>query len=184
MQNSYLESIKKQITYYKSLGDKTFNQLTQEELFYQYNQESNSIAVVAKHIAGNMLSRWSNFFTEDGEKSWRNRDDEFVNTFSTKEEMITYWEKGWNCFLNTINSLKETDLEKIIYIRNQGHTVIEAINRQICHYPYHIGQIVFLGKMLQNEKWESLSIPKNASKNFNQEKFSQEKSRKHFTDDL
>ncbi|CAM1355160.1 DUF1572 family protein [Tenacibaculum ascidiaceicola] len=184
MQNSYLESIRKQITYYKSLGDKTFNQLTQEELFYQYNQESNSIAVIAKHIAGNMLSRWTNFFTEDGEKSWRNRDDEFVNTFSTKEEMITYWEKGWNCFLNTINSLKETDLEKIIYIRNQGHTVIEAINRQICHYPYHIGQIVFLGKMLQNEKWESLSIPKNASKNFNQEKFSQEKSRKHFTDDL
>ncbi|NVK07677.1 MAG: DUF1572 family protein [Tenacibaculum sp.] len=184
MQNSYLESIKKQITYYKSLGDKTFNQLTQEELFYQYNQESNSIAVIAKHIAGNMLSRWTNFFTEDGEKSWRNRDHEFVNTFSTKEEMITYWEKGWNCFLNTINSLKETDLEKIIYIRNQGHTVIEAINRQICHYPYHIGQIVFLGKMLQNEKWESLSIPKNASKNFNQEKFSQEKSRKHFTDDL
>lgn len=184
MQNSYLESIKKQITYYKSLGDKTFNQLTQEELFYQYNQESNSIAVIAKHIAGNMLSRWTNFFTEDGEKSWRNRDDEFVNTFSTKEEMIAYWEKGWNCFLNTINSLKETDLEKIIYIRNQGHTVIEAINRQICHYPYHIGQIVFLGKMLQNEKWESLSIPKNASKNFNQEKFSQEKSRKHFTDDL
>ncbi len=184
MQNSYLESIRKQITYYKSLGDKTFNQLTQEELFYQYNQESNSIAVIAKHIAGNMLSRWTNFFTEDGEKSWRNRDDEFVNTFSTKEEMIAYWEKGWNCFLNTINSLKETDLEKIIYIRNQGHTVIEAINRQICHYPYHIGQIVFLGKMLQNEKWESLSIPKNASKNFNQEKFSQEKSRKHFTDDL
>ncbi|CAM1365089.1 conserved hypothetical protein [Tenacibaculum litoreum] len=184
MQNSYLESIKKQITYYKSLGDKTFNQLTQEELFYQYNQESNSIAVIAKHIAGNMLSRWTNFFTEDGEKSWRNRDDEFVNTFSTKEEMIAYWEKGWDCFLNTINSLKENDLEKIIYIRNQGHTVTEAINRQICHYPYHIGQIVFLGKMLQNEKWVSLSIPKNASKNFNQEKFSQEKSRKHFTDDL
>lgn len=184
MQNSYLESIKKQTTYYKSLGDKTFNQLTQEELFYQYNQESNSIAVIAKHIAGNMLSRWTNFFTEDGEKSWRNRDDEFVNTFSTKEEMIAYWEKGWDCFLNTINSLKETDLEKIIYIRNQGHTVTEAINRQICHYPYHIGQIVFLGKMLQNEKWVSLSIPKNASKNFNQEKFSQEKSRKHFTDDL
>nr|BFF37503.1 DUF1572 domain-containing protein [Tenacibaculum mesophilum] len=184
MQNSYLESVKKQITYYKSLGDKTFTQLTQEALFYQYNQESNSIAVIAKHIAGNMLSRWTNFFTEDGEKSWRNRDDEFINTFTTKEEMIAYWEKGWDCFLNTINSLEETDLEKIIYIRNQGHTVTEAINRQICHYPYHIGQIVFLGKMLQNEKWVSLSIPKNASKNFNQQKFSQEKSRKHFTDDL
>ncbi|REH47469.1 uncharacterized protein DUF1572 [Tenacibaculum gallaicum] len=184
MQNSYLDSIKKQITYYKSLGDKTFDQLTQEELFYQYNKESNSIAVIAKHIAGNMLSRWTNFFTEDGEKLWRNRDDEFVNTFTTKEEMIAYWEKGWNCFLNTINSLKEDDLEKIIYIRNQGHTVTEAINRQICHYPYHIGQIVFLSKMVQNENWTPLSIPKNASKNYNKEKFSEEKSRKHFTDDL
>ncbi len=98
--------------------------------------------------------------------------------------MIAYWEKGWDCFLNTINSLKETDLEKIIYIRNQGHTVTEAINRQICHYPYHIGQIVFLGKMLLNEKWNTLSIPKNTSKNYNQEKFSKEKRRKHFTDDL
>ncbi len=184
MQNSYLESVKKQITYYKSLGDKTFSQLTQEALFYQHNQESNSIAIIVKHIAGNMLSRWTNFFTEDGEKTWINRDDEFVNTFKSKEEMIAYWEKGWNCFLNTINSLNTTDLEKIIYIRNQGHTVTEAINRQVCHYPYHIGQIVFLGKMLLNEKWNTLSIPKNASKNYNQEKFSQEKRRKHFTEDL
>ena len=184
MDNSYLTSIKKQIAYYKNLGDKTFDKLTKEQLFWQYNKQSNSIAIIVKHIAGNMLSRWTNFFIEDGEKPWRNRDDEFVNTFKNKDEMLAYWEKGWNCFLGTINSLQPNDLDKIIYIRNQGHTVIEAINRQICHYPYHIGQIVFLGKMLTNNEWKSLSIPKNASKQYNNEKFSKKKTRKHFTDDL
>ncbi|WP_299104764.1 DUF1572 family protein [uncultured Tenacibaculum sp.] len=184
MDNSYLNSVKKQIRYYKSLGDKTFDQLTQEQLFHQVNEESNSIAIVTKHIAGNMLSRWTNFFIEDGEKDWRNRDEEFINTFHSKEEMLAYWEKGWSVFLNTIESLKNEDLERIIYIRNQGHTVVEAINRQICHYPYHIGQIVFLGKILKNESWKSLSIPKNASKAYNDNKFSKEKTRTHFTDDL
>lgn len=184
MENSYLDSVKKQITYYKSLGDKTFQQLTTEQLFHQVNEESNSIALIIKHIAGNMLSRWTNFFTEDGEKPWRNRDDEFINTFQSKEELLAYWEKGWNCFLDTINTLKEEDLERIIYIRNQGHTVVEAINRQLCHYPYHVGQIVFLGKMLKNKHWNSLSIPKNASENYNENKFSKEKTRKHFTEDL
>lgn len=184
MTNSYLSSIQKQFQYYKSLGDKTFAQLNEEQFFWQAGEESNSIAIITKHIAGNMLSRWTNFLIEDGEKSWRNRDDEFVNSFATKEEVFAYWEQGWSCLFTAINSLKESDLEKIVHIRNQGHTVVEAINRQLCHYSYHIGQLVFLGKMLQNEKWKSLSIPKNASKNFNQEKFSQEKSRKHFTDDL
>ncbi len=184
MKNSYLESVIKQIAYYKNLADKTFSQLTEEQIFFQQNNESNSIAIIVKHIAGNMLSRWTNFFTEDGEKSWRNRDDEFVNTFASKEAMIAYWEKGWSTFSSTLNSLDEKDLERIIYIRNQGHTVTEAINRQICHYPYHIGQIVFLGKIHQNENWKSLSIPKNSSKQYNQEKFNKEKSRKHFTDDL
>ncbi|CAL2103247.1 conserved protein of unknown function [Tenacibaculum sp. 190130A14a] len=184
MENSYLNSVYKQIIYYKGLGDQTFSQLSDEQLFHQVNKESNSIAIIAKHIAGNMLSRWTNFFTEDGEKEWRNRDDEFINTFASREEVLTYWEKGWNIFLNTIQSLKDEDLERIIYIRNQGHTVTEAINRQICHYPYHIGQIVFLGKLLKNDTWNSLSIPKNNSKAYNQEKFSEQKTRKHFTDDL
>lgn len=184
MENSYLQSVLKQVKYYKSLGDKTFAQLSTEQLFWQYNSESNSVAIIVKHIVGNMLSRWTNFFTEDGEKSWRNRDDEFVNTFSTKDEMLAYWEKGWNCFINTLESLSDNDLERIIYIRNHGHTVTEAINRQICHYPYHVGQIVFLGKMLLNDNWKSLSIPKNASKEYNNEKFSKTKSRKHFTKDL
>ena len=184
MNHSYLNSVIKQFEYYKSLGDKTFSQLTQEQLFYHVNEESNSIAIIVKHIVGNMLSRWTNFLTEDGEKPWRNRDDEFVNTFTTKEEIITYWEKGWECLFTAIKPLSEKDIENIIYIRNQGHTVTEAINRQLCHYSYHVGQIVFLGKVLQNEKWDSLSIPKNASKSYNAEKFSKEKSRKHFTEDL
>ncbi|CAM1340391.1 DUF1572 family protein [Tenacibaculum aestuarii] len=184
MQSSYLISIKRQFEYYKSLGDKTFTQISNEHFFWQVNEESNSIAIIAKHIAGNMLSRWTSFLTEDGEKSWRNRDEEFMNSFTTKEEVLEYWEKGWSCLFNAINSLSEEDLEKIVYIRNQGHTVIEAINRQLCHYSYHVGQLVFLGKMLQNKNWNSLSIPKNASKNYNTEKFSKEKSCKHFTEDL
>lgn len=184
MSNSYLNSVQKQFEYYKSLGDKTFAQLTDEQFFWQANDESNSVAIIVKHIAGNMLSRWTNFLTEDGEKEWRNRDKEFVNNFTTKHEVMEYWEKGWTCLFDAINPLLEEDLEKIIYIRNHGHTVVEAINRQLCHYSYHIGQLVFLGKMIQNENWNSLSIPKNASKNYNADKFSKEKTRKHFTDDL
>ncbi|WP_428743023.1 DUF1572 family protein [Tenacibaculum sp.] len=184
MNTSYHSSIQRQFEYYKSLGDKTFAQISEEHFFWQVNEESNSIAIIAKHIAGNMLSRWTNFLTEDGEKSWRNRDGEFVNSFTTKEEVIAYWEQGWDCLFTAINPLTEDDLEKIVYIRNQGHSVVEAINRQLCHYSYHIGQLVFLGKMMQNENWKSLSIPRNASKNFNAEKFSEEKERKHFTEDL
>jgi len=182
--NSYITSVKKQFVYYKSLGDKTFNQLSEEDFFWQYNDASNSVAILVKHIAGNMLSRWTHFFTEDGEKDWRHRDDEFNQSFATKKEVITYWEKGWNCLFTTINSLKEEDLECIIYIRNQGHTVVEAINRQLSHYPYHIGQMVFLAKMLTNNNWQTLSIAKGNSKTYNADKFSKEKSTKHFTDDV
>lgn len=184
MDTSYLNSVKKQFTYYKSLGDKTFAQLTQEQLFWTYNSESNSVAIIVKHIVGNMLSRWTDFMTADGEKSWRNRDDEFINTFANKDEMLLYWEKGWSCLFTAIDPLLEEDLEKIVYIRNHGHTVVEAINRQLCHYSYHIGQLVCLGKMLTDANWQSLSIPKNASQQYNSEKFSKEKTRKHFTEDL
>lgn len=182
--NSYLPSIIKQFEYYKSLGDKTFNQLSEEELFSIQNNESNSIAITVKHIVGNMLSRWTNFLLEDGEKSWRNRDEEFINNYKTKENLLSSWEKGWQCLFDAINPLEEKDLEKIIYIRNQGHTVVEAINRQLCHYSYHIGQIVFLAKLIKNSEWKSLSIPKNASKSYNIDKFEKEKTRRHFTEDL
>lgn len=180
---SYLTSVKKQFNYYKALGEKTMEQLTENQLFWQYNDESNSIAMLVNHIAGNMLSRFTDFLASDGEKSWRNRDLEFTNQFSGRDALMAHWNKGWNCLMEAINLLSEEDLERIIYIRNEGHTVTEAINRQLAHYPYHIGQIVFIGKMLKNGEWKTLSIARNKSKEYNEKKFSKEKERKHFTDD-
>jgi hypothetical protein len=184
MKSSYLESIHKQFTYYKSLGEKTFSQLSDEDILWQYNKKSNSIAIIVKHIVGNMLSRWTNFRNEDGEKEWRHRDTEFENGYTSKEDLLVFWEKGWACLFDAINSLEEDDLEEIIFIRNLGHTITEAINRQLSHYSYHIGQIVYIGKMIKSKDWESLSVPKNKSQDYNNDKFSKEKIRKHFTDDL
>lgn len=181
---SYLSSSIKQFEYYKSLGDKTFTQLSFDDMQWQSNVDANSISIISKHLVGNMLSRWTNFLTEDGEKTWRKRDDEFVDTFSTKEELIAAWESGWYCLFKAIKGLDQNDLEQIIYIRNQGHTVTEAINRQLAHYAYHVGQIVFLGKFLKGENWQSLSIPKGDSKKYNDAKFEKDKKREHFTDDL
>ena len=182
--NTYLESIRKQFLYYKMLGEKAMEQLSEEQLFWQYNEESNSIAVLVHHLTGNMLSRFTDFLTTDGEKSWRNRDAEFTNPFQNKTELMEYWNKGWNCLMNTLDKVTEMDLEKIIYIRNDGHTVTEAMNRQLAHYPYHIGQMVFIAKMLKNEDWQTLSIAKNKSADYNDRKFSKDKDRRHFTDDL
>lgn len=184
MQNDYLESIKKQFEYYKLLGDKTILLLPNEKLFWQYNEESNSIATIVKHLHGNMLSRWTDFLTSDGEKKWRKRDEEFENQIPNGSTVIKLWNEGWACLFDTLNSLTTTDLDKIIYIRNQGHTVTEAINRQLTHYPYHVGQIVFIGKMILNDNWQSLSIPRNQSKKYNDNKFSQPKQKAHFTDEF
>ena len=183
MSANYLDSIKRQFLYYKDLGEKAIEQTPEEKLVWQYNPESNSIATIVKHLSGNMISRWTDFLTSDGEKEWRKRDGEFENDIRTKAQVLEVWNKGWDCFFNTINSLSIDDLSKIIYIRNQGHTVMEAINRQLAHYPYHIGQIVFVAKMIANEKWESLSIPRNKSQDYNAEKFSQEKTKTHFTEE-
>ncbi|WP_029269212.1 DUF1572 family protein [Flavobacterium sp. KJJ] len=180
---SYLESVKKQFLYYKMLGEKSIDQLDPQQLFVSINEDTNSIATIIKHISGNMLSRWTDFLTSDGEKEWRNRDAEFENDLQSKEEVLDIWNKGWKVFLDTLNSLKPEQLSDIIYIRNEGHTVIEAINRQLAHYPYHVGQIVFYAKQLKNTSWESLSIPKNKSGNYNAEKFAKEKEIKNFTDD-
>ena len=181
MDNQYLDSVIKQFEYYKMLGDKTFTQLCDEQLFYQFNSESNSIAILVNHMAGNMLSRWTDFLTTDGEKDWRHRDLEFENSIQTKAELLAKWNQGWNCLFNAITPLTKNDLATEIFIRNQGHSVVEAINRQLAHYSYHVGQIAFLGKMLTNEKWSSLSIPKGNSTEYNSEKFSKEKSTEHFT---
>ena len=184
MENIFIQSAIKQFEYYKLLGEQTFEQLKEEDLCWQYNAESNSIAIIIKHLAGNMLSRWTEFLTTDGEKEWRNREEEFENNVTTKENLLTLWNKGWSCLFDALHSLHENDLQKQIFIRNQGHTVTEAINRQLAHYPYHVGQIVFIGKMLSNEKWQSLSIPKGQSKIYNAEKFAAPKHTAHFTDEI
>ncbi len=184
MPTTYLTSTQKQFLYYKSLGEKTFSQLSDEQLFWQFNPESNSIAMIVRHLWGNMLSRWTDFLTTDGEKESRNRDGEFENGTTTRQEMMAQWDAGWQCLFDALNALTENDLNKIIYIRNMGHTVTEAINRQLAHYPYHIGQIVFIGKMLLDDQWTSLSIPRGTSDSYNADKFSQPKRKEHFTNEL
>ena len=186
----FLRSANRQFMYYKTLGEKAMEQLEAEQLFVSVNEDTNSIAIIVKHLHGNMLSRWTDFLTTDGEKEWRNRDGEFSDNTPTplsvtekKSEVLKQWNQGWECLFNTLNHLKPEDLEKIVYIRNEGHTVLEAINRQLAHYPYHIGQIVFYAKMLKKTEWNSLSIPKNKSKDYNADKFSKDKTKKHFTDD-
>ncbi len=180
---SYLSSIIRQFQLYKSLGEKAIEQVNEQDLFRQFNEESNSIAIIVKHLHGNMISRWTDFLTSDGEKENRNRDGEFINDITSKAEMMKLWEEGWACCFNAIETLKEEDLERTIYIRNEGHSVMEAINRQVSHYPYHVGQIVYIAKMC-NDHFKSLSIPRNASSNYNTKKFSEEKSNKHFTEDF
>lgn len=179
----YLESVKKQMLYYKTIAERAMEQLEDEQLFFSANEDTNSIAIIIKHMAGNMLSRWTDFLTSDGEKEWRNRDGEFETGSESKEELLQLWNKGWECFFTAINSLQPEQLSQIIYIRNEGQTAMDAINRQLAHYPYHIGQIVFYAKMLKTSEWNSLSIPKNKSNDYNADKFSKEKSVRHFTDD-
>lgn len=179
---AYLESVSKQFLYYKTLSEKSFDQLQPEQLFIVPNENSNSIATIVQHLSGNMLSRWTDFLTSDGEKDWRNRDAEFESAIADKEEMLQNWNKGWKCLFNALDGLKAEQLSQIVYIRNEGHTVIEAINRQLAHYPYHVGQIVFYAKLLKTDEWTSLSIPKNKSMDYNSDKFSQEKVIRNFTD--
>ena len=171
MEAHYLESCIKQFEYYKQLGEKTIEQVPESSLFWHYNQESNSIATIVKHLWGNMLSRWTDFLETDGEKEWRNREAEFDNDINSKEEVLEKWHEGWDCVFKTLKNLKPEDLNKTIYIRHEPHTVIEAINRQLAHYPYHIGQIVFIGKMVCDKSWVSLSIPRGKTTEFNLSQF-------------
>jgi len=167
--SEFLQSAVKRLTYYKELGDKTFAQLTENDFHYQPNEASNSIAIIIQHMAGNMLSRWTDLLTTDGEKEWRNRVIEFEEQHMNKEQLTGSWEKGWACCLGAIASLTEADLGKTIYIRSEGLTVVDAINRQLAHYPYHVGQIIYIGRMIKNESWQNLSIPKGNSGQFNKE---------------
>ena len=168
---AYLNSAINRFQSYKTLGESTFNQLKDEDLLWQYNQQSNSIAIIVQHMAGNMLSRWTDFLNTDGEKEWRNRDIEFESIITTRQELLAKWNEGWECLFNALNSITEADWEKTVHIRNEPHSVVDAINRQLAHYPYHLGQIVLIGKMLTGADWNSLSIPKGKSDDFNAEKF-------------
>ena len=184
MEENYIQSVKKQFEYYKVLGEKTFSQLTDDEVFWQFNEESNAIAVIVNHLWGNMSSRWTDFLTSDGEKEWRNRDVEFESVITSKMEMLEKWEEGWSYLFNALDSINKNNFNTTILIRNQNHTIPEAINRQMMHYAYHIGQIVYIGRMIKGDSWVSLSIPKGKSAAFNEQKFSKGKHGGHFTDEL
>jgi len=181
---NFLDSSLKLFRYYKGLGEKAIAQLNDEEVMRKPNDESNSIALIVHHISGNMLSRFTDFLTTDGEKSWRDRESEFEKGYANKAEMMAAWDKGWDCFFAAVDPLKESDLQTIIYIRNEGQTVLEAVQRQLAHYSSHIGQIIYQAKNLKGDEFTTLSIPKGGSSAFNQGKFEEEKSRKHFTEGL
>ena len=157
---TYLQSVLREFRDYKAAGDKTFAQINDADFHFQPGEECNSIAINIQHMHGNMLSRWTNFLTEDGEKEWRKRDEEFeVHDFS-KEKLIGLWEEGWKLVFDTVESLSDDDLMKTVYIRSKPYTVTGAINRQVAHYSYHVGQIVLLAKMIKGSEWQTLSIPK------------------------
>ncbi|WP_067037194.1 DUF1572 family protein [Allomuricauda sp. CP2A] len=174
-QENYLSNIKFEFHRYKTMGDNTFAQLTDDDIQRTYSETDNSIAIIVKHMVGNMLSRWTNFLTEDGEKPWRDREMEFEAPYATKNEMIVAWEKGWNCLFDALESINPSNFDTKIKIRDEEHTVIEAVNRQLAHYASHVGQLVFIGKMLKGTRWKSLSIPKGDSDAFNQKMFGKDK---------
>jgi len=150
----------------KSNAEKAMAQLNDSDLHYQPNAESNSIVIIIKHLAGNMLSRFTNFLTSDGEKPNRNRDNEFIDDFKSREDLMNYWNKGWTCVFSAMENLKEEDLLKTVFIRSEPHTVLRAIQRQIAHYAYHCGQIVFLAKQIKSSDFKTLSIPRGKSNEF------------------
>ncbi|WNB91188.1 DUF1572 family protein [Bacillus sp. NEB1478] len=158
--SEYLRSVKSRFQDAKDYAEKTFLQLEDEHLVWYPNEDSNSIAVIVKHMSGNMVSRWTDIFETDGEKPERNRDGEFVNTIRNREELFEVWNKGWDVFFQTLDSLREEDLLRQIFIRNETHTVMDAIDRQMYHYSYHIGQIVYIAKMLKSDQWKTLTIPR------------------------
>jgi uncharacterized damage-inducible protein DinB len=181
---SFITGARKLFLYYKGLGEKAIAQLSDEQINWRPNEASNSVALIVHHLSGNMLSRFTEFLTSDGEKSWRNREAEFEESYNDKVAMMQAWEKGWQQLFTAIDSLKEEDLTKIIYIRNEGQSVMDALMRQLAHYPHHVGQILYIAKELKGNDFQSLSIPKGGSQGFNDKKFNEEKAVRHFTDKL
>ncbi|TXH58394.1 MAG: DUF1572 domain-containing protein [Bacteroidia bacterium] len=164
----FLESAIKQFNDYKELGEKTFAQLQESDFYYQPNEYTNSLAQQITHLHGNMLSRWTHFLTEDGEKDWRKRDAEFELEKLSLSELMDLWDEGWSCLLDTLQQLTSDDLNATVYIRTKPLKVVEAIHRQLTHYAYHVGQIVHIGKTIKSNEWQSLSIPIGGSQAYNQ----------------
>jgi hypothetical protein len=158
--SEYLKTVIQRFMDAKVTAEKALEQLTESELFWAPNEESNSVAIIVKHMSGNMVSRWTDFLTTDGEKPYRNRDNEFVGDIQTKEKMMELWEFGWDTFFNALKSIEDEQLLKIITIRNEPHSVMEAIERQMYHYSYHIGQIIYIAKILKSGDWKALTIPR------------------------
>jgi hypothetical protein len=163
----YLTDALQSFRNYKRMAERAIEQVTDDEFFAQIDEESNSIAIIVKHIAGNARSRWRDFLTSDGEKPDRNRDTEFELIEDTRESLMQFWELGWQTLFDNVGPLTEADFSKTVTIRGEPHTVVEAVNRQLTHYAYHIGQIVFLAKHLRSTEWKTLSVPRNRSADFN-----------------
>ena len=163
---SYLEDSLSLFRYYKSLAERAMAQVTDEQLLAVMDSEMNCIAVIVKHMAGSMRSRWTDFLTSDGEKPDRNRDAEFVDPPSTREALFALWEDGWQCVFRALEPLSDQDLQRSVTIRGEAHSVMQAINRQLAHYSYHCGQIVFLAKHFKTREWQSLSVHRGQSEEF------------------
>jgi hypothetical protein len=181
--SSFFPGIRKLFAYYKELGERAIAQLDEQQIAWRPNDSSNSIALLVHHLTGNMLSRFTDFLTSDGEKPWRDREAEFDAGYESKTAMMQSWEKGWAALFSALNDLTlKEDENRVVYIRNEGHSVQDALLRQLAHYASHVGQIIYIAKLQKGDAWESLSIPKGASRQFNDDKFSREKGLRHFTD--
>ena len=166
---SYLDDSLSVARYYRRLAEAAMAQVTDEQLFAVLDPEMNSIALIVKHMAGNMRSRWTDFLSTDGEKSDRDRDREFVDPPSSREEVMRIWEAGWSCMFSALEPLTAEDMTRTVFIRGEAHSVMQAINRQVAHYAYHCGQIVFLAKHFQYSQWKSSTVPRGKSASFNQQ---------------
>lgn len=166
-EKDYLSIVMQQFKHFKERAEKGIQQLSEEEIHWKPSEESNNIAIIIKHISGNMHSRWVDFLTTDGEKTYRDRDFEFVDDNESKEYLMQIWEEGWKLLFSTIENLKEEDLNKTVTLRQQPLSVLQAIQTEIAHISYHLGQILYIGKQIKEKEWTILSIPKNGSRNFN-----------------
>ena len=175
---SYLRDSLFLFQYYDKLAERAMEQVTDDQLVAAQDGEMNSIAIIVKHLAGNMRSRWINFLTSDGEKADRKRDTEFEDPPATRAALMKVWEEGWNCVFTALDPLSDADLDRTVFIRGEPHSVMQAINRQIAHYAYHCGQIVFLAKHLQAAQWKALTVPRGKSEEFNQRVVAKETSQR------